>query len=195
MNQKEIDALVTQNIGYAVSVAKQYVGRGVDMEDLVSEGCMAMVECAPKYDASRGVPFVKYAAPQLRRAMEHAIERQAGLYRVPRNEASREEKKAKMPLSVDEPRPLGSKTSFTLLSVLENADAPTALAVMEDAEAQASLERKLSRLNERERRVITLLYGLYGEEPVTMAEAGQVMGLKRERVRQERDKALRKLSR
>lgn len=195
MNQKETDALVTDNIGYVVAVAKQYTGRGVDMDDLVSEGCMAMVECSPKYDASRGIPFVKYAAAHVRRAMEHAIESQAGLYRVPRNEASREEKKAKMPLSVDEPRPLGSKTSFTLLSVLENGDAPTAESLMESGESQALLERKLNRLNDRERRVLTLLYGLYHEDAHTMAEVGLTMGLKRERVRQERDKALRKMRR
>lgn len=188
-----VDKLVTDNIGYVVTTAKQYVGRGVDMDDLVSEGCMAMVECAPKYDDSRGIPFVKYAAAHIRRAMEHAIETQAGLYRIPRDKSSSEEKKRKMPLSTDEPRPLGSKSSRTLLSVIQNHDAPTGESVMENEESQAILESKLSRLNDRERRVMTLLYGLYDEDSHTMAEVGMLMNLKRERVRQERDKALRKM--
>lgn len=193
MAEQSIDKLVTDNIGYVVTIAKQYAGRGVELDDLVSEGNLALIEAAPKYDASRGVSFVNYAAGHVRRAMEHTIEEQAGLYRVPRSEASREEKKRKMPLSVDEPRPLGSKTSFTLLSVLENHDATTADALLEDEETQNSLARKLDRLDERERRVVCLLYGLYDEEPLTMADAGVKMGLRRERVRQIRDKALRKL--
>lgn len=193
--QRTLDKLVTDNLGYVVSVAKQYCGRGVDLEDLISEGNMALVEAAPKYDPSLGVTFVRYAAGHIRRAMERAIESQAGLYRVPRNEASRDEKKRKMPLSVDEPRPLGSKTSFTLLSIIENKDASTGEMAMETEEAQTALKHKLASLDERERRVLTLLYGLYAEQSHTMAEAGQVMGLKRERVRQIRDKALRKMRR
>ncbi|MFC2635868.1 sigma factor-like helix-turn-helix DNA-binding protein, partial [Prevotella histicola] len=47
-------------------------------------------------------------------------------------------------------------------------------------------------LDEREKQVITLIYGLTGS-PYTMAEIAYHMGLKRERVRQIRDKALRKL--
>lgn len=193
--QRSLDKLVTDNIGYVVTVAKQYCGRGVAMEDLVSEGNMALVEAAPKYDATRGTSFVHYAAGHIRRAMEHAIEAQTGLYRVPRNEASRTEKKRKMPLSVDEPRPLGSKTSFTLLSIIENKDASTAEMIMETKEAQNTLTQKLALLDERERIVLTLLYGLYAEHPHTMAEAGQKMNLKRERIRQIRDKALRKMRR
>jgi RNA polymerase primary sigma factor len=49
-------------------------------------------------------------------------------------------------------------------------------------------------LNEREQRVVNLYYG-NGYERQTMAEIGEVMGLKRERVRQIRDQALRKLHR
>lgn len=193
--QKNLDKLVTDNLGYVVTVAKQYCGRGVDLEDLISEGNMALVEAAPKYDPSYGIAFVRYAAGHIRRAMERAIESQVGLYRVPRDEASREEKKRKMPLSVDEPRPLGSKTSYTLLSIIENKDASTGEMVMETEEAQTALNLKLTSLDERERTVLTLLYGLYAEQSHTMAEAGLKMGLKRERVRQIRDKALRKMRR
>ena len=49
-------------------------------------------------------------------------------------------------------------------------------------------------LNEREQQIIKSFYGV-GSDQLTMAEIGQAMGLKRERVRQIRDKALRKLHR
>lgn len=186
------DKLATDNIGYVVSMAKQYAGRGVAMDDLVSEGSMAMVEAARKFDASRGKRFVSYAAPFIRRAMEHAIEEQAGLYRVPRSEANRETKKRKMPVSVDEPIPLGSTNGFNLLSVLVNRNVRQADDVLQTSETEDGLNGLLGALDDREKEVVKRFYGL-GTSSYTMAEIADNMGLKRERVRQIRDKAVRKL--
>ncbi len=191
---KDTDKLVTDNIGYVVNMAKQYAGRGVAMEDLVSEGNMAMIEAARKFDATRGKRFVSYAAAFIRHAMEHAIEAQAGLYKVPRSESSRDTKKRKMPVSVDEPIPLGSNTGFNLLSVLVNGDVKRADLSLEDTETTEHLKEALGILDDREHEVITKLYGL-GTDTYTMAEVADSMGLKRERVRQIRDKAVRKLRR
>lgn len=186
------DKLATDNIGYVVSMAKQYAGRGVAMDDLVSEGSMAMVEAARKFDASRGKRFVSYAAPFIRRAMEHAIEEQAGLYRVPRSEANRETKKRKMPVSFDEPIPLGSTNGFNLLSVLVNRNVRQADDVLQTSETEDGLKGLLGALDDREKEVVKRFYGL-GTSSYTMAEIADNMGLKRERVRQIRDKAVRKL--
>lgn len=186
------DKLVTDNIGYVVNMAKQYAGRGVDMDDLISEGNIAMIDAAKKFDATRRKRFVSYAAPFIRHAMEQAIEQQAGLYRVPRSEANRDTKKRKMPVSVDEPIPIGSSTGFNLLSVLVNGNVKQADLKLEDAETIDQLKNVLKVLDDREREVVTRFYGL-GSASFTMAEIGEAMGLKRERVRQIRDKAVRKM--
>lgn len=186
------DKLVTDNIGYVVNMAKQYAGRGVDMDDLISEGNIAMIDAAKKFDATRGKRFVSYAAPFIRHAMEQAIEQQAGLYRVPRSEANRDTKKRKMPVSVDEPIPIGSSTGFNLLSVLVNGNVKQADLKLEDAETIDQLKNVIKVLDDREREVVTRFYGL-GSASFTMAEIGEAMGLKRERVRQIRDKAVRKM--
>lgn len=186
------DKLVTDNIGYVVTMAKQYAGRGVDMDDLISEGNMAMVDASRKFDPSKGKRFVSYAAPFIRHAMEQAIEQQAGLYRVPRSEANRDTKKRKMPVSVDQPIPIGSNTGFNLLSVLVNRNVKQADLNLEDEETTDKLNRALSVLDDREREVVTRYFGL-GSASFTMAEIGEAMGLKRERVRQIRNKAIRKL--
>lgn len=186
------DKLVTDNIGYVVTMAKQYAGRGVAMDDLISEGNMAMVDASRKYDPAKGKRFVSYAAPFIRHAMEQAIEEQAGLYRIPRSESNRETKKRKMPVSVDEPIPLGSNTGFNLLSVLTNGNVKQADLSIEDEETADRLKDILNILDDREREVITRYFGL-GSASFTMAEIGDAMGLKRERVRQIRNKAIRKL--
>ena len=88
----------------------------------------------------------------------------------------------------------GSKNNFTLLNVLEDKDAAKADALVEESTLSDDLLQFLAILNEREQRVINLYFG-NGYERQTMAEIAEAMGLKRERVRQVRDQALRKLRR
>ena len=189
---KEQDKLVTDNIGYVVTMAKQYAGRGVPMDDLISEGNMAMVDASRKFEADKGKRFVSYAAPFIRHAMEEAIERQAGLYRVPRSEATRETKRRKMPVSVDEPIPFGSATGFSLLSLLVNKNVKQADLSIEDEQTAQKINNAIAKLDDREREVVKRYFGI-GAETNTMAEIGETMELKRERVRQIRNKAIRKL--
>ena len=95
--------LVTDNLGYVKSIANRYKGRGVDYDDLVSEGYMAMTQAAQKYDTQRGTQFVAYAAPFIRKAMEQAIKQQSASYGMSKDEHGHLKKKASQPLSIDAP--------------------------------------------------------------------------------------------
>lgn len=187
---KAAEKLVTANLRFVISMANKYRGRGVEVEDLVSEGNIALMNAAAKFDASRS-RFVSYAVPMVRRAMEQAVESQGALYRVPRGEATAAEKRRSRALSVD--APLGGRENINLLSLLVNPNAPEADAMFEDSPHGSLLADALGVLDERERRVVAAVFGI-GCERLTMAEAAAEMGLKRERVRQIRDKAVRKLS-
>lgn len=187
---KAAEKLVTANLRFVISMANKYRGRGVEVEDLVSEGNIALMNAAAKFDASRS-RFVSYAVPMVRRAMEQAVESQGALYRVPRGEATAAEKCRSRALSVD--APLGGRENINLLSLLVNPNAPEADAMFEDSPHGSLLADALGVLDERERRVVAAVFGI-GCERLTMAEAAAEMGLKRERVRQIRDKAVRKLS-
>lgn len=187
---KAAEKLVTANLRFVISMANKYRERGVEVEDLVSEGNIALMNAAAKFDASRS-RFVSYAVPMVRRAMEQAVESQGALYRVPRGEATAAEKRRSRALSVD--APLGGRENINLLSLLVNPNAPEADAMFEDSPHGSLLADALGVLDERERRVVAAVFGI-GCERLTMAEAAAEMGLKRERVRQIRDKAVRKLS-
>ena len=50
MEAKNINQLVTENLSYVKSLANRFKGKGVDFDDLVSEGYMAMTQAAQKYD-------------------------------------------------------------------------------------------------------------------------------------------------
>ena len=124
-DQRALSKLVEANLRFVVTIARQYRGQGVEMEDLVSEGNMGLMKAATNFDASRGVRFVNYAVVHVRQQIEKAIAQQSGLYQVPKDvkhdEVARQQS---MPLSVD--APLGHRANMSLLSVLVNKDAPLA---------------------------------------------------------------------
>ena len=173
MDRNERDHLITSNMGYVVTLARQY------KNDLLSEGSIGLMKAADKFDPSRGKPFVTFAAPYIRQSIEDAIKRVAGEMPV---------------LSTDESLPVGSNNNFTLLNVLEDKDAPHTDATLEQNALSDELMTAIDTLNEREQAVIKRFFGIDCQR-MTMAEIGMELGLKRERVRQIRDKAVRKLKR
>ena len=187
---RALDRLSRANLKFVVAMANSFRGKGVDISDLVSEGNMALLKAARKYKPGHGSRFVSYASPFIRKAMEAAIVSQSGLYKVPQDNDTPQERKRARALSVD--APLGGRENVTLLTVVADPDSPVPGADDGNDDAQAMIVEKLHELPEREQKVIRLLFGIDGDR-YTMAEAAQMMGLKRERVRQIRDRALRRI--
>lgn len=188
-DDRAVGRLATANLRFVAHVAKKFSGQGVDFDDLVSEGNIALVEAARKYDASHGNRFISYAAPFIERAMKKVVDEQAAIVATPKN-ASEVDKKRGHALSVD--APLGGKENVNLLSVLNNADSPSPEHIVSGCEDSDEIMYLLKNLNEREREVVARSFGI-GISNMTMAEIGEKMGLKRERVRQIRKKAMRKM--
>jgi RNA polymerase sigma factor, sigma-70 family len=189
---KALEKLTKANLKFVVSLAHHYKNQGLGEDDLVSEGNIGMMHAAQKFDGTKGIRFVSYAAPYIRKAMEEAIKEQTALYKLPKDEKSKFERKRTHAISIDQPIPVGSSNNFTLQHVLENEDAPQADEHLNKELLNFEIQKGLNELNEREKRIIIAIYGLNGTH-YTMAEIAENMGLKRERVRQIRNKALRKL--
>lgn len=190
-DERALARLVETNLKFVVVVARQYKGNGLAMEDLVSEGNIGLMKAASRFDGEKGVRFVNFAAGHVRRQIEKAISQQAGLYQVPKDTATdvsaRQQSKA---LSVD--APLGRRANMSLLSVLVNPDSPMADERVHSEAIENAIEFALLSLSQRESKVVNAYFGIM-QEHETMAEIAEDMGLKRERVRQIRDKAVRKL--
>jgi RNA polymerase primary sigma factor len=189
-DERALSKLIEANLKFVVTVARQYKGQGVAMEDLVSEGNIGLMKAAAKFDASKGVRFVNYAVVHIRQAIEKAIDQQAGLYQVPKDVKQDLARQQSIPVSVD--APLGHRTNMSLLSVLVNKDAPLADERVHSEAIEDAIEYALGTLDARERQVVNAFFGV-DQENETMAEIAEDMELKRERVRQIRDKAVRKL--
>lgn len=189
-DERALSKLIEANLKFVVTVARQYKGKSVAMEDLVSEGNIGLMKAATKFDASKGVRFVNYAVVHIRQAIEKAIDQQGGLYQIPKDVKQDLARQQSIPLSVD--APLGHRTNMSLLSVLVNKDAPLADERVHSEAIEDAIEYALGTLNERERRVVNAFFGI-DQEHETMAEIAEDMELKRERVRQIRDISVRKL--
>ncbi len=180
---RALNRLVEANLRFVVAIARQYQGQGLSMEDLVSEGNLGLIKAAGKYDASRGLRFVNYAVVFIRQQIERALKKESAEQRV---ESGRDGQTR----SVD--APLGSKANVSLISVLVNTNSPMADERVYNAGIEQAVEQALRALDERESSVVNAFYGI-GQDHLTMAEIAVDMGLKRERVRQIRNKAVRKL--
>lgn len=227
-HEKALDKLVKANLRFVISVAKEYQGQGLPLQDLISEGNLGLIKAAQRFDETRGFKFISYAVWWIRQSILQALAEQSRVVRLPLNrvgainkigraleqlekaygrEPSMEEIAEKMEmtayevadvlktsarhLSLDEP--FKEEEGNSLLDVLESDRyAPPDDSLMQES-LQVEIDKVLSTLKPREAEIIRLYFGLDGDRPLTLEEIGEHFKLTRERVRQIKEKALRRL--
>ena len=221
------DKLVTANLRFVVSVAKQYQHQGLTLTDLIDEGNIGLIKAAQKFDETRGFKFISYAVWWIRQSILQAIAEQSRIVRLPLNQVGSvnkinrmlnkfEQEHERRP-SIDEiadkidipqdkieeamkvngkhvsmDAPFADGEDNSLLDVLPNLDSPMADKTLVIESLREEINRALLTLNDRERNIIQAFFGINQPE-MTLEEIGAKYGLTRERVRQIKEKAIRRL--
>jgi RNA polymerase primary sigma factor/RNA polymerase sigma factor len=167
---KTKNEIVRANLRLVVSIAKRHVTSTEDFFTLVSDGNMSLIRAVEKFDYSRGNKFSTYASWAIMKNYARTIPDEFK-YRD-RFRTSQEE------LFLGQQDARSDQTELESLQKLR----------------EQQVGRILSRLDEREQRIIISRFGLnHSNEPLTLKEVGAEMGVTKERVRQIEARALNKL--
>jgi RNA polymerase sigma factor (sigma-70 family) len=77
------EALIQENRGLVGMVARQFLGRGLELEDLMQEGVIGLAAAVDRWDPERGVRFATYAVPWIRQRVSRAVQNGGELVRRP----------------------------------------------------------------------------------------------------------------
>ena len=202
--QKE---LLEGNLRFVITVSKQYQNQGLDLPDLIAEGNLGLMKAIEHFDWSKQLRFISYAVWWVRQSILQSLNENARTIRLPVNvvqelhKAKKElanagvelpEKFVNLPYTVNLDSPLNEEGD-TLLDVLNNPNADLADANLSTEQTlKEKLLSMLDVLDEREKIIIQDYFGLSGSTR-TLEDIGNDFDLTKERVRQIKEKALRKL--
>src|SRR5574344_2406429 len=227
-DQAALDKLVTSNLRFVVSVAKQYQNQGLSLPDLINEGNVGLIKAAKRFDETRGFKFISYAVWWIRQSILQAIAENSRIVRLPSNQLgslnklkkeiskleqelerppSEEELAERLGIPVDKIKtimgisgrhisidaPLVADEDVNFVDVLPNEDTPPTDAELIKESLSLEIERSLSTLTEYEREVIKMYFGIGMAHALSLDEIAMKFGLTRERVRQIKEKGIKRL--
>ena len=87
-NKVARERLINANLRFVISVAKKYQGKGLPLEDLISEGNLGLMNAVDHFDVEKGYRFITYAVWWIRQAIIRALQEKVRMIRLPSNKTN-----------------------------------------------------------------------------------------------------------
>ena len=161
--EKEVrDNLIEHNLRLVVYIARRFENTGVDLDDLISVGTIGLIKAVNSFNAEKNIKLATYAS----RCIENEI-----LMHLRRTV------KLKSEVSFDEPLNTDWDGNELMLSDVMGTDGDVVYKKIENGVETELLGVALTRLNNREREIMELRYGLNGGEEKTQKEVADMLGI------------------
>jgi RNA polymerase primary sigma factor len=210
--EKSIEKLIYSNLRFVITVAKQYQNQGLPFCDLINEGNFGLIKAAKRYNYEEGsVRFLSYAVWWVKQSILQSLHENSRTIRLPVNVINDMNKLRKeSPKDYDDfletPNQILGLPTICYLDAPLDDEGNSMYDVIEDVNSTrpdlsyngdqsnllVRLRGVLSNLSETEQFVIAKYFGLDGD-PLTLQDISDELDLTKERVRQIKEKAIKKL--
>lgn len=154
--------LIEHNLRLVVYIAKRFENTGVGIEDLVSIGTIGLVKAINTFRTDKNIKLATYASRCIENEILMYIRKISG---------------CKAEVSIDEPLNVDWDGNELLLSDILGSEDDGVISEIEQLEERAAIRRAVAALDEREREIIELRYGMRGERELTQKEVADRMGI------------------
>lgn len=178
-SQQAKEILITRNLRLVAHIAKKYQNTDVEAQDLISIGTIGLIKAILSYDTNKNSKLATYAAKCIDNELLMML---------------RNKKKLSREVSIYEPIGTDKEgNEISLLDILKQEQAD----IVDDMDTQDNINRLHAIinkcLNEREKEIILLRYGLITGKEITQREIGEYFGISRSYISRIEKKALQKL--
>lgn len=156
------DTLIEHNLRLVVYLARRFENTGINLDDLVSIGTIGLIKAVNTFDTEKNIKLATYAA----RCIENEI-----LMHLRKTSNQRTE------ISFDEPLNTDWDGNELLLSDILGTEEDLVERPVQAGEDRRLLYQALEKLNEREKRIITMRFGLDGRDSRTQKEVADSLGI------------------
>lgn len=161
-NDEARDILIEHNLRLVVYIAKKFESTGIGIEDLVSIGTIGLIKGINTFRADKNIKLATYAS----RCIENEI-----LMYIRKNSGVRSE------VSIDEPLNVDWDGNELLLSDVLGNEEDSVSYELEREEERRIIREAVERLDERERLIIEMRFGLFGRKEMTQKDVAQELGI------------------
>ncbi len=154
--------LIEHNLRLVVYIARKFENTGVCVEDLISIGTIGLIKAVNTFDAEKRIKLATYAS--------RCIENEILMY-------LRRSCKLKLEVSLDEPLNVDWDGNELLLSDILGTDADAIYRGIEDEVDKELLSLAMKKLTPREKKIMELRFGLYGNREYTQKQVADMMGI------------------